>query len=356
MSASLPVCAFGFFDPEGQRSWVILKGLMEMGCDVRICRTEAKGFWPKIRDLRRQWCTASRECGALLVLFPGHYLMPLAWWLARKRRIPVVLDVFISLYETDVSDRRRVSRWHPKAWMLWLVDWLACTLADRILIDTEDHRDALVRRFGAAREKFFVIPVGCRTDLFFPKETRHSPPFLVRFHGSFIPLHGIETILDAAAEVRDQPIRFELAGKGQTFAAMQRHAEERRLTNVRFVGMKTLREIPDFIAEADACLGIFGTGEKAGLVIPTKAFEILAMGRPLISARTPASERVLHDRDDALLIEPGDAHALAQAILTLQEHPELAREIARNGHALFLEKFQPRTVVEPLVEWMRQNT
>lgn len=349
------ICAFGYFDLEGQRSWVIRKGLTESGHDVLLCRTDARGFLPKMRDLRRQWKSLGRSIDALLVLFPGHYLMPLAWWVARKRRIPVILDVFISLYETDVEDRKRISRWNPKAWMLWLIDWLACTLSDVILLDTEEHREYFVKQYRIAREKFLIIPVGCRTDLFTPRTTERQGTFCVRFHGSFIPLHGIETILGTARELQEDGITFELAGKGQTFPAMQKLAEKLGLTNVRFVGMKKLEEIPDFIAGADVCLGIFGTGAKAQRVIPTKAFEILAMEKPLITARSPATERVFHDRENVLLVTAGDPRDLAEKIRELKTHPDLAASIAQNGRTLFLEKYQPRTVVAPLVALLQSR-
>ncbi|ALM10248.1 MAG: group 1 glycosyl transferase [Candidatus Peribacter riflensis] len=348
------VCAFGYFDLEGQRSWVIRKGLEESGCTVSLCRTDARGFWPKVCDLRRKWKSLDGATDALYVVFPGHYLMPLAWWLARRKSIPVILDVFISLYETEVEDRARISGWHPKAWMLWLIDWMACALANVILIDTEEHRDFFVRRYRIPREKFLVIPVGCRTDIFTPRAAlQEQGSFLVRFHGSFIPLHGIEVILGAARELKDDDVMFELAGKGQTLRVMQEGAEG--IANVRFAGMKTLGEIPDFIAGADACLGIFGTGAKARRVVPTKAFEIIAMGKPLLTARTPASERIFRDRASALLTTPGDAHDLAEKIRELKTNSHLADLIAQNGRALFLAQFQPRTVVEPLMAWLRSR-
>ncbi len=349
------VCAFGYFDLEGGRSWVIRKGLEESGCTVTLCRTEARGFWPKVRDLSQQWKTLKESADFLYVVFPGHYLMPLAWWLARRRQIPVILDIFISLYETEVEDRARISAWNPKAWMLWCIDWMACTLADVILIDTEEHRDFFVQRYRIAQKKFLVIPVGCRTDLFSVQEKQPSESFRVRFHGSFIPLHGIETILRAAEELKNDGVGFELIGRGQTFLAMRSLAEKLSLTNVRFLDPIPLSEIPRFIADADVSLGIFGTGAKAQRVIPTKAFEVLAMGQPLITARSPASERVFRDRENTLLIAPGDAHDLAAKIRELKSNPQLAQTIAQNGRALFEEKFQPRTVVEPLAAWLQSH-
>ncbi len=293
----------------------------------------------------------------LYMVFPGHHLMPLARWLTRRRLTPVVLDIFISLYETDVEDRARVGAWHPKAWMLWCIDWLACKLADIILIDTEEHRDYFVRRYRISQDKFLIIPVGARTDIFSPQTSQtQKETFVVHFYGSFIPLHGIETILRAAEELRQENIIFTITGRGQIYPAMRSLAEKLALNNVTFLDPVPLDDLPRRIADAHVSLGIFGTSGKALRVIPTKAYEILAMGKPLITARTPASSRALRDREDALLVEPGDAHDLAEKIRELKSNPQLAQHIAENGHALFLRKFQPHIVVEPLVQWLHAHS
>jgi len=349
------ICAFGYFDLEGARSWVIRKGLTEAGFTVSLCRTEKEGFFPKIADLKRKWRECASSADAMYVVFPGHYLMPLAWRLTRRKKIPVILDAFLSLYDTEVNDRRRVAKWNPKAWFLFFIDWLACALADVILIDTEEQKQYFVRRFHARPEKILVIPVGSRTDLFgLSNEPRPERPWTVRFYGSFIPLHGIETILGAAKELENTDIRFEILGRGQTYPAMRALAERLKLTNVEFLDPVPLADLPAFIRGADVCLGIFGTSGKALRVIPTKAYDILCCGVPLITERSPAAERILRDREHALLTEPGNAHALAEAIRELQHNTSLAGHIASHGRALFEERFQPKMVTEPLVGWVRK--
>ena len=350
------ICAFGYFDLTGERSWVIRRGLEESGFAVTLCRTEERGFFPKIRDLRRKWKETKDSADALYVVFPGHFVMPIAWWISRKRRIPVVLDVFLSLYDTEVDDRRRISKWHPKAWIFWFVDWLACALADAVLIDTEEQKEFFVRRYRIDPGKILVVPVGSRPDFFFPDALpRPERLWTVRFYGSFIPLHGIETILQAAKELEGRDVQFEILGKGQTFDSMCALAEELRLKNLRFLPTVPLEKLREYILGADVCLGIFGTSAKAKRVIPTKAYEILACGKPLITGRTPAVERILNDGEHVLLSNLGDAHDLARKILALKTDPALAETIAKNGHDLFMNKFQPRQAVAALVKWLASH-
>jgi glycosyltransferase involved in cell wall biosynthesis len=82
---------------------------------------------------------------------------------------------------------------------------------------------------------------------------------------------------------------------------------------------------------AGCALGVFGTSEKAGRVIPNKAFQALACGVPLITADTPAARELLVGEQSALLVPPGDAQALAAAVRRLAADPALAQRLAEGG-------------------------
>jgi glycosyltransferase involved in cell wall biosynthesis len=74
---------------------------------------------------------------------------------------------------------------------------------------------------------------------------------------------------------------------------------------------------------------------KAQRVIPNKAFQAIACAAPLVTADTPAARELLVDEESALLIPPGDAKALAQAVRRLAADPELSRRIAAGGRAAY---------------------
>lgn len=352
------VVAFGNFDLEGGRSWAIRKGFAEHGYMVELCRTEAKGIVAKYRELRKNWRKVSRIADAIYVPFLGHWILPLAWVLGRKRGIPVIFDAFLSLYDTEVCDRGRIAGWSPRGLFLWFTDWLCCRLCDLVLIDTDEHRDYFIRRYGVRKDKILALPIGCRSDLFVPREsTAKREVFTVEFHGTFIPLQGIDVILRAARalEERREPAKFVIIGKGQTTQEMRQLAGTLGLTTVEFIGPVPMERLPEYIAAADVCLGIFGTTDKASRVIPNKAYEILSCGKPLVTARSWPAIRMLHDRTDCLLTAPGDAEDLADKLLELKRSIELRKTLGQNGRRLSLERFQPRAIVSPLADWLRAH-
>jgi glycosyltransferase involved in cell wall biosynthesis len=338
------------------RSRILIKGLRRNGINVIDVRSRASNVPPSLLDRARMLkdgLKALREADVILVGWPAWRAVYPAKLLSKLLSKPLIVDAFISLYDTEVFDRKRVREVSIEALRLYLKDKVLCELADHVLLDTEEHIKYFSETFHVPRKKFSAIYVGSDDDYFYPKEEVENNVFLVTFHGSFIPLHGIEHIIRAMKLLgAHDDIRCEILGSGQTYGYVSELAKALRLKNVIF-HRKFLKyeELPSFIAKADVCLGIFGVTPKAKRVVPTKVYDVLAMKKPLITGDTPAiREAGIVDRRHALLVEPGNPKALAGAILELKEDKRLRRRIAEGGYALFKEKFTPKAIGERLKE------
>lgn len=353
------ICTIGYHRTDGARHWVIRRGLEERGWTVLDAPTTTPGLFAKLRDVRRL-LRQHRSADCFLVTYPGQYLLPFVRLFTLGWGTPVLLDAFISVYDTKVSDRRLYSPADPRAWFLWALDWLSGRLAHAVLIDTPEHAAFFTRAFRVSPRKLLVVPIGCRSDVFHPRPAAAAAaqsPMDVVFHGTFIPLQGIDTILHAARLLQDRgvPTTITLIGRGQTAPDMERLAEELQLRNVRFAGMQTMEQIAQALAAAGCALGIFGTGDKAQRVIPHKAYEIIACGCALITGDTPSSRAVFRDGETALLVPCGDAAALADAICRLAADAHLCERLQRQGAALAASAFTPFTIVGELDAWLRQH-
>src|SRR5207237_2103592 len=111
---------------------------------------------------------------------------------------------------------------------------------------------------------------------------------------------------------------FRLVGSGQLEQLVRA-----RPPNVEWIPWVEYERLPDELHRAGCALGIFGTSAKAQRVIPNKAFQALACGTPLVTADTPGARELLVDGESALLVPPGNAHALADAMRRLAADPEL---------------------------------
>jgi glycosyltransferase involved in cell wall biosynthesis len=257
----------------------------------------------------------------LIVGYPGHFDFPAARWAARGR--PIVFNPLVSLADTLVGDRARFRPRSLAARTLEAVDRRAFRSADLVVADTEAHADFLAPMTGVPRARFAVCLVGAEERVFRPV-WRPDGSFSCLFVGKLIPLHGLETILDAARLAPE--LAFRLVGNGQLG-----HLLAERPANVEWVRWVEYERLPEELARAGCALGIFGTSPKAGRVIPNKAYQALASGTPLVTADTPAARELLVDGESALLVEPGDPEALASALRRLAGDAALAVHLSGGG-------------------------
>jgi len=262
------------------------------------------------------------EADALIVGYPGHADLPAAKRAARGR--PIVFNPLVSLADTLVADRARFRSGSPAARILELVDRRAFGGADLVVADT----DAQARFFAQLTDTpVDVCFVGAEDRLFAPG-WRPEEPFTVLFVGKLIPLQGVDVVLEA--ERLAPELRYRVIGTGQLDSLLQR-----RPSNVEHIPWVDYGLLPGELHRAACALGIFGTSSKAARVIPNKAFQALACATPLVTADTPAARELLVDGESALLVPPGDAAALAEALRRLAAHAELCKQLAAAGRTAY---------------------
>ncbi|HWN22659.1 MAG TPA: glycosyltransferase [Gaiellaceae bacterium] len=298
---------------EGRRQ----KWSLGPGAAVRLAAAEARLF-----------ARPPGRFDAVVVGYPGHLDLPAAKWAARGR--PVVFNPLVSLTETLVEDRRRFAAGSPAARLLRRIDRSALRRADLVVADTAESARTLAVLGGLPSDRIAVCFVGTEERLFRPGWKRPER-FGVLFVGKLIPLHGLETILAASRLAPELP--FTIVGSGQLEALL-----ETPPANVERIDWVEYEHLPARLHRAGCALGIFGTSAKARRVIPNKAFQALACGTPLVTADTPAARELLRDGESALLVPPGDPHALAAALRRLAADPGLAERIGAGGHAAYRAK------------------
>lgn len=288
-----------------------------------------------------------------LVSYPGWFDVPLVRLVAWFKRRPVVFDPFISLHDTMIGDRRLHSRRSLPALVAWHVDRWSLRLADFVVADTPANLDFYNALAAGTRSKGFVVAVGSQDDVFTPLTHVEVDPRLVIFHGSLVPLQGVVTIAQAAALLEREGVRVEIIGDGQDRPALE--AEIRRSgVSVELPGFVPLDQLPERLARAAVCLGIFGDSEKANRVVPHKLYDCLAMGRPVITRESEAV-RSLFEEGELVTVPPADPESLAAAIRALIEDPGRRETVADAGYAAYRERFHENRLAEALCVALRSS-
>jgi len=351
------VLYFGIYNPSFIRNKVIHLGFRRLGYEVVECRVDPNilGRFEKYRKLYRLGREhAKQRYEYVIVGFPGATVVWLARLLFGKR---IIFDAFLSQYDTNVLDRKLYGAWSLQGMKDWLLDWYSCMLSSLVLLPEEVHIDFFVKTFHIPKQKFIRVFTGANDEVFHPiAGAVKNESFTVHFHGSFIPLQGVRYIMEAADILKDEKVHFQLIGSGgKLYEQMQDEKKKRGLSNVAFEGRKPLEEIPSYISRAHVCLGVFGESDKAKRVISNKVYECLASGGVIVTARTPAMEELLTDREHVLFCKSSDGADLAEKIRVLKQDEVLRQTLAQNAYQLFTERLAPERLVEQLVADIQQR-
>ena len=172
--------------------------------------------------------------------------------------------------------------------------------------------------------------------------------FVVAYSGNMGRVHEFETILGAAAALRDRPeIVFLFIGDGHRRAWIEAEVLSRRLPNVRFMPYQPSDRLAQSLGAADVHLTSLLPAME-GLLVPSKIYGILASGRPTLHVGDPKGEiaGILDSSRGGYAIPTGDAALLAQRIAELASAPALRAEMGRNARKFFEENFERRIAFE----------
>lgn len=309
--------------------------------------------------LASRWAALARKArrmprpDVVVVGYLGHFDVHLARLLYRRGRVPIVLDHLVGA--SDTARDRRLNGGLRQV-LLRMIDAGALRAADIIVVDTEEHLAALPERHQA---RAVVVAVGAPAawhaagDAAKPgtagdgeRPAADGGPLRVVFYGLYTPLQGAPVIGAALGALAVAPVEITMIGRGQDEAQTREAAAANDA--VRWLDWVPAAELPAVVAAHDVCLGIFGTSEKAQRVVPNKVFQGAAAGCAIVTSDTTPQRRVLGDA--AILVPPGDADALAAALLRLAADQSARDEMRRKARALAERRFIPAQVVAPLVE------
>jgi len=185
-----------------------------------------------------------------------------------------------------------------------------------------------------------------------PVEEDSHKPFVIMYHGSLVERNGLELAVEALAQVRKTVPNAELKICGRSTPYLEQVMQNARALgldgSVRYLGGKTLEEL---VGEIEACdLGVIPNQRNpfTDINTPTRIFEYLALGKPVIAPSTPGIMDYF-TKDSLLLVESGNASDIARQIEYAALHYEEAIGVAQRGQQIYLKhswKQERQTLVE----------
>ncbi len=222
---------------------------------------------------------------------------------------------------------------------------------------------ASIEKRGLPKEKVFLLTNGVDTHKFKPgsriearTELGWDDKFVALYAGTHGLAHGLTTLLDAAELlINETNIQFIFVGDGAAKSELVAHAKQRQLTNVTFMDTQTHDRMPLLLTAADVCLVPLRKLPLFEGALPSKMYEIMACTRPIIlGVEGEARRMVEQEAGSAIAVEPENAEALAEAIVYLYEHPEVAIKLGQRGRAFVESRFNRDTLVATLDEHLEK--
>lgn len=232
----------------------------------------------------------------------------------------VVIDFFISVYDTLVCDRKKFKRNGLVAKLLHKWDEYTLQKCNHIVTDTKAHADFFITEFGGKKELFETIYLEADSKIYYVRPQNKSKEledkFVVLYFGSILPLQGVDVVLDAIRALKDRDdIYFDIIGP------IPIKHDKPIQDNVVYIEWLSQAELAEHIANADLCLAGHFSGdiEKAKRTIPGKAYIYEAMGKKMVLGDSEANRELFVEDEKHVFVKRGETQRLINTILALKK-------------------------------------
>ena len=273
---------------------------------------------PFIFELRDIWPESITTVGAMRPSWPIRYLEKLELFLYRKSVRVVAL--------TEAFKKNLISRGIPSS----KIDVIT-NAVDLSFFNPPSRPSDLVRTLGLNGE------------------------FVASYIGTVGMAHAVERIVEAAEKLRThQEILFLVVGEG----ARKKKAEEmvirKGLPNIRVLPGVSKEQVRDYYAVTDLNLVTLRNTPLFRTVIPSKIFEIMGMGRPILCAVDGECRKIVEEAGCGVFVEPENVDQMVETILNLKQKRDILEAMGKSGRS-FVERFYNRDVLaEKYLELLKE--
>ncbi len=293
---------------------------------------------------------ASGPADVVVVSSPTFFAIGAGWLLARLKRARLVVevrDLWPAIFtELGVLTSRPVIR------LLERLELAAYAAADTVIVVSDGFRANLIGR-GVPAAKIHTIRNGVAPGEFDPgappdarlraKLGARPDDCLVLYAGTHGISQGLISVADAAAQLAGEAIRFAFVGEGADKQRLRHRIAELGLDNVTLLDGVPHERVPALLAAADICLVPLRDVPLFKAFIPSKMFEYLAAGKPVVGAVAGEAAQILREAG-AWVVPPADSAALAAAIRTLAADPPRRQVMGWQGRRYVEEYFDRGTL------------
>jgi glycosyltransferase involved in cell wall biosynthesis len=278
----------------------------------------------------------------------------------RILRKKVIGEFYISMYDTFVNDRKTVKKSSMKALKLLKSDQQFIDICDHIVFLNASEREyylAITERPKDV-EKTTLIPLTTnlkdRANLPFANKKRDK--VILCWWGTFIPLHGLDKIIESAVYLKKVGLNFSLYLFGTSEELSKVYREKIEQLNLSdCVSIDNTKNFSDksldifLIENCDIAFGNFGDSEKAKTVMINKIVESTSMTLPVVSQKTKALTEYFKDNESIYFCE-SHPQKIAEKVLDITKDKQQMIAVAQSSFELYVKYFSKKVYLREIVK------
>ena len=249
-----------------------------------------------------------------------------------------------------------------------ILEKFAYRSANKISVIADGFVDNLVSK-NVAPEKIVQIPNWVDVNFIRPMQQEKNAfrvehklenKFVVLYSGNIALTQGLETVVKAAAKLRDiSDIAFVIVGEANGLQRLQEECNKCGASNVMLLPFQPRERLPEMLAAADVGLVV----QKKNVIsfnMPSKIQVLLASGSAIVASvpDSGTAARAIRQSGGGVLVPPEEPSGLADAVLDLYKHPEKVKTLGYNSRKYAVEQYsfdQALNNYESLFESVKEN-
>ena len=295
------------------------------------------------------------------------FLVALACWLHRAKCLLLIHDVYPEVFVA-------AGLLSPRSPGVWLISWSTTRLyrrVERIIVLGRDMRDLVVHKLGLKSNKIVIIPNWADVDEISPvpsaqtrlsKALNLSGKFVLQYSGNMGRTHDLEILVECARKLQDRPdIHFLVVGWGAKRRRLEELIATYHMSNMTLLANRPRDELADSLNVCDVGIISFVPG-MAGISVPSRMYNIMAAGKPILAIADAGSELALVIQEEQIgwVISPGESDAMTAAVVEAYSTPSLIKAMSARARQVAETKYTLQAVItaysnlirDTCVKWM----
>ena len=256
-----------------------------------------------------------------------------------------------------------------------LVPWRSLSAVTRVLEHhVYQHVDAIftvtlhlknhILSYNVPESRIRVLPSGVDSDLFSPgpRSTELMQQFgigsqdqVILFMGTIYRFSGLDRVIRDFPKIlsRQPKARLLIVGCGEDEERLKELSVQGGLSShIIFAGLHPYAALVDIIRSADVCINPFELNGITRDILPTKLFQYLACGKPVVATELPGTIPFLAGPEHGMVYCSLDA--FTDCICDLLDAPERCKELGKKGVEITKSKYEWKQIAETMVSWIAE--